>query len=430
MTVVGRLQRQGHPHNESLVQTATIFASGNLLATFFRLVGGVLTSRLVDPSVLGLFNGIGLVRGYAPFLQAGVANGLNRELPYLVGKGEKNRAEDLASVAQWWLLLTAGVGIAALLGVAAWHLAQGRYQLALGWASFTVPVFGVLYGQFYLRILYATHGRFPRLSFITVLVSAAGVVTVVFVWWLGFVGLCVRGVLVAALMLGLLWKWKPLTVKPTWRWPDFRLLVATGVPIFLVGQLAAWWPVLDSTLVLKYAGTRGLGLYALANMAGPLVSLLPKAMGQVVYPAMAREYGRTGQIRPLVRLAVGPTLVNVGATGVAVAAGWYLIPPVTRFVLPKYVEGIAAARWMLVATAVTALTPVNNIFNVVKKQGRYGAAILGGIAVYLLALLWMIGPDLRLDCFPRALVAGRLAFVAFCYCLVWGLIRSERSSDL
>jgi len=409
----------------SLIRVSTIFATGNLLATAFRLIGGVLISRLVEPSVLGLFNGIGLVCGYAPFLQAGVANGLNRELPYLVGKGERNRAADLASVAQWWLLLTAGVGVSALMAVAGWRLAQGNYQLALGWVSFTIPVFGALYGQFYLRILYVTHGRFVRLSFITVLVSGAGVVTVVFVWWLGFEGLCIRGILVAALMLALLWKWRSLTVRPRWRWPDFRLLATTGVPIFLVGQLAAWWPVLNSTLVLKYAGVEGLGLYALANMAGPIVALLPKAMAQVVYPKMSEEYGRTGRLRPLVRMAVGPTLVTVAATLVAVTVGWVLIPPVVRLILPKYVGGIDAAQWALIATAVMAFSPVNNIFNVVKKQGRYGAAIVVGILVYCGVLQLLIRDGVSLEAFPQAMVVGRVAFMSLCYLLIAWMAWSE-----
>jgi len=412
----------------SLIRVSAIFASGNLLATVFRLLGGVLTSRLVDPSVLGLFNGIGLVRGYAPFLQGGVANGLNRELPYLVGKGEKERARDLAAVAQSWLLLVAAVGVVALLAVAAWHLAHGNWQMALGWASFTVPVFGVLYGQFYLRILYATHGRFPRLSFITVLVSAAGVVAVALVWWLGFAGLCLRGVVVAGLMLALLWKWRPLSVRPRWRWKDLRLLVKTGVPIFAVGQLAAWWPVLDSTLVLKCAGTRGLGLYALANMAGPVVALLPQAMGQVVYPKMSEEYGRTGRLRPLVRMAVGPTLVTVAATLAAVAAGWVLIPPVTRVLLPKYLDGVPAAQWSLVATAVMALAPVNNVFNVVKKQGRYGLAIAFAMVTYYATLRWLIRDGVSLQAFPQALAVGRLTLVGGCYGLIGALVVREGRS--
>ena len=53
-------------------------AGGNIVNFCLRLIGGVLQARFVSPSVLGLFNGIGLVLGYVPFLQLGILNGLNR----------------------------------------------------------------------------------------------------------------------------------------------------------------------------------------------------------------------------------------------------------------------------------------------------------------------------------------------------------------
>ena len=73
-----------------------------MLGTVLRMLGGILQGRCVPPAVLGLFNGLGLVVGYAPFLQIGISNGLNRELPYFVGKGDQQRVKELAAAAQAW----------------------------------------------------------------------------------------------------------------------------------------------------------------------------------------------------------------------------------------------------------------------------------------------------------------------------------------
>ena len=414
---------QGKPR--SLVRLTAVFASGNLLATALRLVSGVLVSRVVDPSVLGLFNGIGLVQGYAPFLQGGVANGLNRELPYRIGKGEEEKVQDLASASQAWILIVGVIAVIGLLGVAGWHGFHGRFELALGWASFTVPVFGILFGEFYLRVLYVTHGRFHRLSFITVATAAVGVATVALVWWLGFEGLCLRGFLLGAVMLALLWQWRPLVVRPRWRWPDFKLLVFTGMPIFLVGQLGAWWPVLNSTMVLGHAGTRGLGLFAIANMAGPTVAMLPRALSQVVYPRMSEQYGRTGRIRDLTQLVAVPTFITFGFTLLAVLVAWFATPPVVALILPEYVEGTSAAQWSVAATLVLALTPVNNVFNVAKKQGRYASAMVTGMGAYFVTLKWLIRDEVRLEAFPQAMIVGRIVFVLGCLLLIWHLVWTE-----
>ncbi len=90
-----------------------------------RLIGGVLLGRLVAPSTLGLFAGIGLALGYAPLLQLGILNGLNRELPYFVGKGDRERVKELAAAAQAWALLVGAAVFVALTGVAVWQLAEG-----------------------------------------------------------------------------------------------------------------------------------------------------------------------------------------------------------------------------------------------------------------------------------------------------------------
>ena len=76
----------------SVLFLAGSLAGGNLVAMGMRLAGGILLGRLVEPSTLGLFAGIGLVLGYASIAQMGVLNGVNRELPYHMGRGDIARA--------------------------------------------------------------------------------------------------------------------------------------------------------------------------------------------------------------------------------------------------------------------------------------------------------------------------------------------------
>lgn len=106
-----------------------------MLSSFLRMAAGFLTARLSDPAVLGLFNGLGLVLGYVPFLQIGVLNGLSRELPYYVGKGEHDRVRALAAAAQAWALAVGVLVAAGLFAVAGWHGVHGEWQLAAGWAT-------------------------------------------------------------------------------------------------------------------------------------------------------------------------------------------------------------------------------------------------------------------------------------------------------
>jgi O-antigen/teichoic acid export membrane protein len=161
-------------------------------------------------------------------------------------------------------------------------------------------------------------------------------------------------------------------------------------------------------------------------MAGPTVAMLPQALGQVVYPRMSEQYGQTGKIVDLIRMVATPIAITFGFTLLVVTVAWFAIPPAVSLILPKYVEGTQAAQWSVAAVLITALTPVNNVFNVVKKQGRYGIAMLVGIASYYGVLRWLIREEVHLDAFPQAMLAGRTAFVVVCYVLVAWMAWGER----
>ena len=411
------------------MRSAGLFAGSNLITMVLRIVGGVLTSRFVDPSVLGQYNGIGLVNGYAPFLQAGVSSGLNRDLPYALGKGDTDHAHMLAAVAQSWSLIIATVASGSLVLVGGWQYLAGRLDLAVGWWSFSIVVFGTLFGQGYLNALFRTSGDFVTLARIHLIGGVSALALVALVWWLGWWGLCLRGLAVAVIGLALLWRARPLKVISTFDRSALMSLARTGLPIMAVGQAYLWWSTLNSTLVLRYAGAEGLGFYAIANLAGPAVLLLSGAFGQVVYPRMSEELGRSGRMRDLVRLALEPTLVSVAATSVAVTAAWFLLPPFVEIVLPKYTSGIGAAQWAVLAAGVMAFAPVNNVFNVVKKQGRYGAAILLGIGVYIAILHYLMRGGVDLVDFPRALLVGRLAFLGVTGTMIVEMVISQEKRE-
>lgn len=402
------------------------FASTNLISSGLRLAGALLTSRFVDPSVLGRYNGIGLVQGYAPFLQLGVSNGLMRDLPLFVGKGEKERADVLAAASQWWAIFISSVSGVVLFAIGVGHAVRGNWEGAVGWWSFIAGVTFALLGQQHLRALFRTGGDFMKLARIQLIDGVVALALVTLVWWLGWWGLCARGFSVAALGLALMWWMRPLRVRARIDRGALMTLARVGIPIFLVGNLLAWWATLNSTLVLSYAGKTGLGLYAVANMTGPVLFLLPQALNSVIYPRMAMDYGESGRIRRLVSMAVKPMLVTAAVTACAVCAAWVAIPVVVPWLLPKYVEGIPAAQWAAAAVWPMALGAANSVFPVTGALGRYGVAIGGGMAAYALFLNGLMSDGIDLVDFSKALLAGRAVFIVICFSLIAHMVLIER----
>jgi O-antigen/teichoic acid export membrane protein len=422
-------QRHNSHGGGSLVRTAAVFASGNYFAMALSVVGGLLTSRLIEPAVLGLYNGIGLVQGYAPLLHLGVDNGLRRELPYELGKGSGEEAHLLCSAARAWSLAVNALVAAVLLGVAAWTAAHGRWNEALAWLTTTAGAGWVLYGQGYMQSLYRTSGDFLHLTRVTVVQAGVGFLLVAAVWRFGFAGLCLRGIVLALVGLVLTRRWLPIRVPPRVDKARLLRLFRIGVPIYAIGQLGVMWGLLNSTLVLALMGKEGLGLFAVAHLVAGAANLAPQALSQVLYPRMCETFGRTGRIKETLALAPGPVIVTLAVTALAVTAAWWLLPHFVNWALPKYAGGVAAAQWTAVGVLVQAFAPVNNIFTVIGKQARYGAAMLVGIGVNAAALVLLTRRGVYLEAFPQAVLMGRAATMAMSLLMAWALIRTEDRTE-
>ena len=415
----------GSGSRRSVLFLAGSLAGGNLVAMGMRLIAGVLLGRLVSPNTLGLFAGIGLVLGYASIAQLGVLNGLNRELPYHIGRGDVERAHALTSAAQAWALVVAGVVSACLIAVALWQLAAGDLQQAAGWTTNAVLAFFSFYGVGYLQTTFRSSADFVRLARANVMEGLAGLAGLLGVAALGFYGLCLRVVLVGAVSTLLLFRWRPVRVRPHWNRAHLRHLLLIGAPIYWVGEVDGLWAgVVNSTLVLHFMGTHGMGLYAMVALAITALGVIPAALGQVLYPRMAQEHGMGHDERHLVRIALKPALATFAGLSVLVLVGWLLVEPLVRLVIPLYVEAVPAMRWAILLPLVSSFQPLVSIFNVVRRQDMYLAALAVGIAAYVGSLLLLTRGTVQLTAFPQAMLVGRIVFMAVSYLLILRLQRA------
>ncbi len=410
----------------STAYLVSVLAGGNVIAAMLRMLGGVVQMRAVPPPVLGLFSGIGLSLNYTRFLHIGVINGLTRELPYFIGKGDRARAEGLAAAAQAWSLAVGAVASVPLLGIGAYYFIQGDMQLAAGWATNALLAVLFFYASMYLPATFRTAHDFARLSLATVVQNAVSLVLVALAVVWGFYGLCLRALITALVAATILFAWRPLRIGPQWNFKHFKHLVLIGLPIFGVGELYGLWSTIDATLVFGWLGKDGMGLYSMVIVVGSTMDLLPQAVSQVVYPRMAEQYGRTHRIAGLMGIAIKPMLVTFAGMIPLVIAGWFLAGPLTRGIAPKYVGGIAAAQWALLPPLALAFAPIYTTYLVVNRMFLYAAAVVFGMAAYFVALLWLTRNGAELTAFPQAMLIGRIVYVVVGYILLVPIAADKR----
>jgi O-antigen/teichoic acid export membrane protein len=309
-----------------------------------------------------------LVTLYSPMLQLGVINGLNRELPYFIGAGERDRALRMAEAAYAWSWLLVGASLLCGGLVAAWFWTQG--QPVRCFTSIAIAVMIVCFWPtFYLTVTYRTNAEFGRLATNTVVVALIGAGLVLLVWWFHFNGLLLRAALLSILGVAALYYHRPLPVKPHWGRAQLVQLARVGIPIFLVGQLGTFFISLDRLMLVR--STQVLGYYTIAIQVSTFVRLIPSAFGTVLYPQMAHRYGETHCAMDIWRIAKKGALAASALGLGAGACGWLVLPTFVRLVLPKYGPGIRAAQLSGFLGLAMGFYMFDHIYNVIKRQDLY-----------------------------------------------------------
>jgi O-antigen/teichoic acid export membrane protein len=403
--------------------------AGNLFSTLLTALGGLVIGRLVDPAMLGLFSGIALVLSYASLLQLGALSGLSRELPYFIGAGDRPRAENMCAAAQMWALALGGGVSVVLVGISMWQLSRGELMMAAGWFTNALLAAQLFYTD-YLQVTYRTAADFARIAVIRVVGQTVLLVCLALVIPFDFYGLCLRALVAGAATLALLWHWRPVRVGPKLALGDLKHLFRIGLPIFLVGQVLAYWIVVDQTLVLRFGGTKMMGLFSMVIMVRTAVQTLPSAVSQVFFPRLSQKHGEGKSLTELAQDIAKPIALTAAAVLPMILALWWALGPVTRFLIPQYADAVPAMQWALLLAFVTCFEPGITVLTITRRQTLRLLSILAGMAAYAGCLVWLIRDEVRLVAFPQAMLAGRAVYLLLGYAIIYRLVAKERGEAM
>lgn len=359
------------------------FAS--LFNNALTILSGLLVAKWLLPEELGLFNSFNVLTSYIILVQLGIPSGLSRQFPYYLGANNKQRGIDCAALSNWWGLVTGFACVALSILVAAWFVLAKNYEYAAGVFVIGLTSFQGLYVTKYLKILYRSNSDFNKLTTIDLINSLVLFITIFLVWKFKFYGLCIRAVIAVIVDWWLAYQWRPVKAHYKFDKEIFNELMKVGFPIYWVANIFSLWPMVQRTVVLSLGGVKALGLFSLAAMVEVAMKTLANGISSVSFPKMAYAWGQGNSFLDLLKIPLKPVLAATVANTVVAIVGWFVMPMVISKLLPNYIEGTAAAQWMLWVGWLGGFAVFSNVYMIIQRNVDRLWSYLAGVAAWLIA---------------------------------------------
>lgn len=374
-------------------KTPIYFVNSTIFVTLVGLITSVITYRYVAPDYLGIWVTLTTFTVYTTFLRLGIPNGMNRELPYFLGKNDTEKAYSSAETTLAYSFYITGVLTLLALGFIFFfdYGKYGTYEVSYRHAMYVI-VFQVISEPYstYLSGTFRTNDNFKKLSDIQMIISLVRLVSVVFVYFWGFQGYLLREFVCSLVNLALLHIWRPLPqIKPKFSLPIFKNLFSVGFRMFLVSYAASFIGTLPRLFIINDGTSKELGLFSPVIMILTMVVLIPNTLNQYLYPKFSFAYGENSDRVVLWKKILLVYVLSVIISLVVSIIIYFSIDYIIR-IFPDYTE---AAPYIKLACLPALFVGYNlgNVLCVVLKEWKWLWIYTILYGILQLSSLYLIG---------------------------------------
>lgn len=328
-------------------KTPILYSGSSIARAFASLVVGFFIAKYVSPEDLGIWATLNLFVTYSLFIQAGLINGLNLELPYAFGKGDVDLAKKMAGTVQTYTLFAAliilSIGLIFFFNIPTSNL---KYKFG----SIAITLFIILsFYQNFLLSTFRSNNSFLKLSVIQIIDTCVNLFSLALVAYYSYYGLIIKAVFVIFIYVLLLHFSRPIKVKFIWDKNSFIQLIKVGLPIFALAYLESFSSTIDKLLLLKFSSISDVGLYSFAFYAFSIFTLFSGSIASYVYPRMTYSYGQNNDKLILWNYVKKMTITLISIQLPLVLIGFFTIPNIIITYFPNYEYSIPAMRILLIA---------------------------------------------------------------------------------
>ncbi|HQQ05113.1 MAG TPA: hypothetical protein PLT67_09780 [Kiritimatiellia bacterium] len=364
-----------------------LFMAANYTTPLVAFYASSIAAFFITPEEMGSVQAALLIIPYFSMLHLGVFHGLNRNLAFYFGQGNREKGLMMVNASAFIARTTAWIGALAGLGLVACALLKQNSNMITVAAGVAAAL--ALYCTPYITHISTTNRSgqhfhaYGKIVFISNILRLVYSSLPVIAGWIGYVAALALQPLIT---VGLLKAKEPYPAEKRFQWADLGELIKVGFPIMVVGYFTNLLMVADQTFIALYMPKERLGHYVLAKLIMQAMIIIPATLSILISPKVASCYGETGSARSLRKYFWAFFWLHVAFIVPVCALAYVAVGPLVHWLLPRYIPGIAAAK----ITILTCLTFVAKGAFVITATMRKNTAmiILHGAG---LAAMWLIG---------------------------------------
>ncbi|HAS92693.1 MAG TPA: hypothetical protein DCS12_10855 [Clostridiales bacterium] len=366
------------------------FINASIVSFIFLSLAGILMRRFVSPAEYGQYMSIKLILTYGTYMQLGVLNALNLEIPLNRGVGDFDYIKTIKGSALAYVTIISVIGMVVSLTFAVITVSQGNL-LDLGYIIIGITLILTFFMTAFDNMLRGEE-KFAILSNRLYMRTAiqAGVAILCTYFW-GYYGLYIGTPV--ALFITILYTRKIVSaVKLIYNWGEIKKRIIEGFPIFLNSTLANFSETVPQLIAVVFMTPQMVGYFSIALLVYTTINTVPNVIGQIIYPKMAKIFGKTNDASALADFITDIERLFYWGMAVFSAVCLVVLKYFVAWALPEYSTGISAANIAILTGCIASSRIINgNAMVIIKQKGNLIKITLTSIVINLSLSVALVG---------------------------------------
>jgi O-antigen/teichoic acid export membrane protein len=350
-------------------KSGLLYISSGLFKTIIHTLSGFIILRWIRPEELGVWQSFTVFAIYLNIFTLGVPTGLNRELPFWLGKKEHDKAINIlksagsyiSRISMYILILTTLV----CLILYSTNIVSSTSSLML-FSAFSIAIVKIRAN--FLGVTYRSNQSFKQLGRIQFIMAFIQLILIPIVYFLGIWGYILYQLIVVITLYTGFYIKRPYKVKYEFNKTLLLSLIKVGLPMFIWNFLVTSSKSIPRLTLVFFGAPYLVGLFSPAESLNKAVQQLPNYINLFLFPKISFKFGQTNDktvVTKKVFIAATYIFFIMLLITIVIIS---LTPILFETLFPKYIKATLAVQVILFSCAFFSVSQLlHNTINSFKE---------------------------------------------------------------